>query len=90
MVPPSVPAAADVFAKVSKLRQAHEGARQLDGIQYNRGVCLQMLKRDDEAIGAYARRQSENAAPKFGSLHFPASAENWPAWRGPLCPGEKR
>ena len=31
----------------------------------------EIVGRLDEAIGAYARRQSENAAPKFGSLHFP-------------------
>src|SRR3979490_3092079 len=30
-----------------------------------------IVARLDEAIGAYARRQSENASPKFGSLHFP-------------------
>ena len=31
----------------------------------------EIVGRLDEAIGAYARRQAENASPKFGSLHFP-------------------
>jgi len=45
--------AADQFLKVSTLRKAHEGVRQLDGIQYNRAVCLLALKKDDEAISAF-------------------------------------
>ena len=31
----------------------------------------EIVSRLDEAIGAYARREAENASPKFGSLHFP-------------------
>jgi len=31
----------------------------------------EIVGRLDEAIGAYARRQAENASPKFGALHFP-------------------
>lgn len=31
----------------------------------------EIVARLDEAIGAYARRQAENASPKFSSLHFP-------------------
>jgi FixJ family two-component response regulator len=31
----------------------------------------EIVARLNEAIGAFARRQKENAAPKIGSLHFP-------------------
>src|ERR1700748_3567893 len=31
----------------------------------------EIVARLDEAIEAYARRQAENASPKFSSLHFP-------------------
>src|ERR1700742_2093805 len=31
----------------------------------------EIVARLDEAIEAYARRQTQNASPKFGSLHFP-------------------
>jgi FixJ family two-component response regulator len=31
----------------------------------------EIVARLDEAIGAYLRRQAEDGAPKFGSLHFP-------------------